>query len=117
MNLLLIAANSVPRGGQVSASISGDAGAEKFEFTTRSDPEKRQRTLVPSGVAGLLSGEPEEGAVDARGIQPFYTGLLARLTNMALDIGLKDETFFLTAIPAGPDVDVDGGGETERGVE
>jgi histidine phosphotransferase ChpT len=99
MNMLLIAAMSVPRGGQVTASILGEAGSEKFEFTSKSDPEKRQKTLVPSGSAGLLSGMPEEGFVDARGIQPFYTGLLARMTDMEINIGLENDMFFLTATP------------------
>ncbi len=99
MNMLLIAAGSVPRGGVVTASITGDAGNEKFEFTSHSDPEKRQRTLVPSGAAGLLSGVPEEGFVDARGIQPFYTGLLARMTAMDIEIGLEDDRFFFRATP------------------
>ena len=99
MNMLLIAAMSVPRGGQVTASITGDAGNEKFEFTSRSDPEKRQKTLIPSGCVGLLSGTPDEGFVDARGIQPFYTGLLARMTDMDLNIGIENEMFYLTAVP------------------
>ncbi|GAB5427646.1 MAG: histidine phosphotransferase family protein [Devosia indica] len=99
MNMLLIAAGSVPRGGTVTASITGATGEEKFEFTSRSDPEKRQKTLVPSGSAGLLSGMPEDGSVDARGIQPFYTGLLARMTDMELNIGLEDDMFFFTATP------------------
>ena len=99
MNMLLIAAGSVPRGGLVTARISGPAGEEKFEFNSKSDPEKRQKTLVPSGSAGLLSGAPEEGAVDARGIQPFYTGLLARMTDMEIDIGIDGDVFFFTATP------------------
>lgn len=99
MNMLLIAAGSVPRGGVVTAKITGAAGEEKFEFTSKSDPEKRQKTLVPSGAAGLLSGIPDEGAVDARGIQPFYTGLLARMTDMELNIGIENEQFFFTAVP------------------
>ena len=99
MNMLLIAAMSVPRGGQVTASITGEAGSEKFEFTSRSDPEKRQKTLIPSGAAGLLSGMPEEGSVDARGIQPFYTGLLARMTDMEIAIGIEDAVFFFRATP------------------
>ncbi|KKB08240.1 histidine phosphotransferase ChpT [Devosia chinhatensis] len=99
MNMLLIAAGSVPRGGQVKASISGPAGEEKFEFTSKSDPDKRQKTLVPSGSAGLLSGIPEEGYVDARGIQPFYTGLLARMTDMDINIGIENDVFFFTAVP------------------
>src|SRR5690606_1792801 len=102
MNMLLIAAASVPRGGVVTASISGPAGSEKFEFTSKSDPEKRQKTLVPSGAAGLLSGAPEEGTVDARGIQPFYTGLLARMTDMDINIGIENDMFFFTATPKAP---------------
>lgn len=99
MNLLLIAAMSVPRGGHVTAAILGDAGNERFEFTSKSDPEKRQKTLVPSGAAGLLAGTPDEGFVDARGIQPFYTGLLARMTDMEVNIGIENDMFFLTATP------------------
>ena len=102
MNMLLIAATSVPRGGVVSAKIEGEAGKERFEFTSHSDAEKRQKTLIPSGSAGLLSGMPEEGSVDARGIQPFYTGLLARMTDMEVDIGLEDGKFYLTATPKAP---------------
>ncbi len=99
MNMLLIAAMSVPRGGLVTASITGEPGNEKFEFSSKSDPEKRQKTLIPAGAAGLLAGTPEEGFVDARGIQPFYTGLLGRMTDMEIAIGLADDKFFLTATP------------------
>ena len=42
---------------------------------------------------------PVEGAVDARGIQPFYTGLLARMTDMEISIGLEEGQFFLRAVP------------------
>ena len=104
MNMLLIAAMSVPRGGQVTANISGDACGEVFEFTSKSDPEKRQKTLVPSGSAGLLSGMHEEGSVDARGIQPFYTGLLARMTEMDISIGIVDDVFRFTATPRATEV-------------
>lgn len=99
MNMLLIAAGSVPRGGLVTAKISGDAGSERFEFSSSSDPEKRQKTLVPAGAAGLLKGIPDEGYVDARGIQPFYTGLLARMTDMEIAIGLADDKFYFRAEP------------------
>ncbi|RYE60627.1 MAG: histidine phosphotransferase [Hyphomicrobiales bacterium] len=99
MNMLLIAAGSVPRGGLVTVKVTGAAGEEKFEFNSKSDPEKRQKTLIPSGSAGLLSGMPDEGSVDARGIQPFYTGLLARMTDMDIDIGIESDVFFFTAIP------------------
>jgi histidine phosphotransferase ChpT len=99
MNMLLIAATAVPRGGVVRVTVEGAAGSEVFKFTSTSDAEKRQKTLMPSGVEGLLSGRPEEG-VDARGIQPFYTGLLARMTGMDLAIAVEGDTFTFTATPA-----------------
>jgi len=98
MNMLLIAAMSVPRGGLVKAEVDGPAGQEKFVFTCSSDPEKRQKTLMPSGAEGLLSGAPE-GGVDARGIQPFYTGILARMTDMDLKIWIENDVFNFTATP------------------
>jgi histidine phosphotransferase ChpT len=93
MNMLLIGAGAVPRGGYVKIEVEGPAGEERFRLTA-----KGPRTLIPAGAEGLLHGTPEEG-VDARGIQPFYTGLLARLTNMAITIGIENEEFVFTAIP------------------
>jgi histidine phosphotransferase ChpT len=98
MNMLLIASTAVPRGGVVKVTVEGPAGGEAFRFVSTSDPEKRQKTLMPSGVEGLLSGSPEEG-VDARGIQPFYTGLLARMTDMELNVGVANDVFTFTATP------------------
>jgi histidine phosphotransferase ChpT len=98
MNMLLIAAMAVPRGGLVKVTVEGATGNEVFVFTSTSDPEKRQKTLMPSGAEGLLSGAPE-GGVDARGIQPFYTGILARMTDMELAIGIENDIFSFTATP------------------
>jgi histidine phosphotransferase ChpT len=98
MNMLLIAAMAVPRGGVVTVKVEGAAGSERFLITSRSDAEKRQKTLMPSGAEGLLSGAPE-GGVDARGIQPFYTGILARMTDMDLTIGVEGDTFTFNATP------------------
>ena len=94
MNMLLIGAGAVPRGGYVRVGAEGAAGAESFRITA-----KGAKTLVPAGAEALLLGNPEEG-VDARGIQPFYTGLLARITGMALKIGIENEEFVFTAVPA-----------------
>lgn len=99
MNMLLIAASAVPRGGLVVVDISGSEGLEVLTLIATSDPEKKQKTLMPMSVEELLNGNPEEG-VDARGIQPFYTGLLARMSDMVLDISLADGVFKFEAKPA-----------------
>ena len=96
MNMLLIGAGSVPRGGMVTVTVEGPAGEERFRIAA-----KGPKTLIPSGAEGLVAGNPEEG-VDARGIQPFYTGVLARMTNMAIHIGIENEEFVFTATPVPP---------------
>jgi histidine phosphotransferase ChpT len=94
MNMMLIGIGAVPRGGTVTVTVEGPQGQENFRVVA-----KGTRTLMPSGVAGLLAGTPEEGSVDARGIQPFYTGILARKTGMELKAGLENEEFVFTAVP------------------
>lgn len=94
LNMLLISIGGVPRGGTVTVEVEGEPGNERFTITS-SGP----KTLVPNAVAGLLAGTPEEGSVDARGIQPFYTGVLARLSGMGLNIGLDGDVLRFTADP------------------
>ncbi|MCB1518167.1 MAG: histidine phosphotransferase [Hyphomicrobiaceae bacterium] len=98
MNMLLIAAESVPRGGKVTVALSGEPDKEMISIVSTSDPEQKQKTLIPNGVEELVAGNPEEG-VDARGIQPFYTGVLARLVDMDVAIKLDGTTFSIVATP------------------
>lgn len=98
MNMLVIVGAGVPRGGNVVVDLKGEQGSEILKITATSDPEKRQRTLIPMGVKELLAGNPEEG-VDARGIQPFYTGLLARMSKMDLEISLEEGLLSFVASP------------------
>lgn len=93
LNMLLIAVAGVPRGGKVTVSVEGEPGSESLSIVS-SGP----KTLIPNAVEGLIAGTPEEG-VDARGIQPFYTGLLARLSGLDLKIALEDDSLRFTAIP------------------
>jgi histidine phosphotransferase ChpT len=101
MNMLLIAAAAVPRGGIVTVAVEGPAGEESFSITA-----KAEKVYLPQGSEGLLNGNPEDG-VDARSIQPFYTGILARLTEMDLKIWLEDKAFFFTAKPKSADAPVE----------
>lgn len=100
MNMILIAVAAVPRGGMVKVSLDGDAGSESIKIVATSDPEQKQRTFLPQGVVELLAGSPE-GGVEARNIQPFYTGLLARMSGMSVTAGVDGETFEIKAVPAG----------------
>jgi len=99
--MLLIASEAVFRGGEVSVSMTGEAGNEAIEIVATSDKEKRQKTLIPANVEAYISGRVEE--VTAREIQPFYTGLLARLSNMDIQVSLDQAVFRFTATPIAAD--------------
>ncbi len=98
MNMLIITAGAVPRGGVVTVALTGEPGREIIDIKATSMAEKKQKTLIPSGIEGLLAGNPEEG-VDARSIQPFYCGLLARMVDMKVKVTLQDAVFSFTATP------------------
>lgn len=100
LNMLLIAAAGVPRGGTVTVEVEGEAGRESFTITA-----KGPKTLIPNAVQGLLAGTPEDGNVDARGIQPYYTGVLARLSHMGLNLALDGDVLRFTADPLPTDID------------
>lgn len=100
LNMLLIVAAGVPRGGTLIVEVEGEPGSERFTLTATGP-----KTLIPNGVPGLIAGTPDEGSVDARGIQPFYTGLLARLSHMGLNISLDGDTLRFTADPLPHEID------------
>jgi histidine phosphotransferase ChpT len=85
LNMMIVAAGTIPRGGTLTVDpIEGTAG---FRVTAAG----LNARLTPATVE-LLSGSPAH-TVDAHGIQPFYTGLLAR------DCGLS-----VTAAPEGESI-------------
>ncbi|HWM31986.1 MAG TPA: histidine phosphotransferase family protein, partial [Methyloceanibacter sp.] len=72
LNMLVVAATTIPRGGSITAEPIGEGAADGFRVTTTGTNAR-----VPAAAPALLSATLE-GSVDAHGIQPFYTGLLAR---------------------------------------
>src|SRR6185437_2439961 len=73
LNMLLIAGQTIPRGGQLTVEPigSGDTMGVKIRATGAN-------AKIHPAAASLLAGTPAEGnTVDAHAVQPFYTGLLA----------------------------------------
>ena len=94
LNLCLIAAAAIPRGGEIVVNLEGGDEATQFLITA-----KGPNVRLASHVTHLVAGEPENGSVDAHGIQAFYTGLVARASNMALDISVGEEGVKIVAAP------------------
>ena len=73
LNMVMLAVQAVPRGGQVQVSIS-QAGTDTVLIITA---EGMKAKLDENVVKTLAGGAPEDG-FDGRSVQPFYTGMIAR---------------------------------------
>jgi histidine phosphotransferase ChpT len=91
LNLLLLAAQIIPRGGTVTAEMSGEGAAATFRVTSRGANPR-----VPQALPALVAGE-SEGSIDGHAIQPFYTGLLARTCGLQITIETAPEQVVLAA--------------------
>ena len=87
LNMVLIAGQSIPRGGQLTVEATGEGDAMGFRITATGGYAK-----VPHAVPDLLAGGTHDGSVDAHAIQPYYTGLLARECGLTVAAGSEGET-------------------------
>jgi histidine phosphotransferase ChpT len=91
LNMLLIAAGTISRGGTLSVDpVSGD-GIAGFVVTASGLNAKLNPMVVE-----LLAGNSAH-PVDAHGIQPLYAGILARDCGLVLTAGGDAGTITLTA--------------------
>ncbi len=94
LNLCLIADASIPRGGDISISARGEDDDMSFHVQA-----KGVNARVTPGVASLLSGEPEDGSIDARAIQAYYAGLVARSCGLEVSLALSGDVVTIEAKP------------------
>ncbi|HZY12586.1 MAG TPA: histidine phosphotransferase family protein, partial [Beijerinckiaceae bacterium] len=92
LNLCLIAAAAIPRGGMIRITVTGEGTAMIVEASGAN-------ARVAGHVPALLAGKPETGSVDAHGIQAYYTGLVAHACGMKLALTSSSEGMRITAEP------------------
>jgi histidine phosphotransferase ChpT len=92
LNMILVAAQSIPRGGIVAVEGDGPPEAMTFKISARG-----LNARIPQAVPALLSGFPERGVVDAHAIQPFYAGLLGRASGLAVSIEADGDAIVVAA--------------------
>jgi histidine phosphotransferase ChpT len=92
LNLLILAAQTIPRGGALTVQPIGAGDTMGFRITAGG-----LNARIPQPLPGLVSGEGSGQAIDAHAIQPFYAGLLARSCKMAVAIALDGENVVVTA--------------------
>ncbi|HEX5509608.1 MAG TPA: histidine phosphotransferase family protein [Pseudolabrys sp.] len=91
LNLLLIAGQAIPRGGQLTVDSLGSGETMGFKIRAAGTNAR-----IPPAVPALLAVQPGEG-VDAHRIQPFYAGLLAQAAGVAASITMDGDAVVLTA--------------------
>jgi histidine phosphotransferase ChpT len=94
LNLLLLANQTIPRGGTVSVAPIGDGESMGFEVTASGTNAR-----IPQAVPMLVDGAPGAQGIDAHGIQPFFAGMLARACGLRIALKTEGDTIVVTAEP------------------
>jgi histidine phosphotransferase ChpT len=81
LNMLIIASQTIPRGGTITADPIGEGESTGFRLTASG-----LNARIPHSVPALLEGSSENGSLDAHAIQPFYAGLLARACGLRVEL-------------------------------
>ena len=89
LNMLLIGVGAIPRGGTLT--IDPADGGNGFRITAAG-----LNARLAEATAELLVGSPER-AVDAHGIQPVYTGILARECGLTVSAAVERDLVVITA--------------------
>jgi histidine phosphotransferase ChpT len=92
LNMLLIAAQCIPRGGQITVDAIGSGDTTGFKVAAAGTNAK-----VSAGVASLLAGDPGSETLDAHRIQPFYASLLAKECGVSAAMAMDGEAVVITA--------------------
>jgi histidine phosphotransferase ChpT len=92
LNMLLMAGQAIPRGGQLTVDPVGAGEVMGFRVSATGTNAR-----VPQAIPALLAGEPSGHAVDAHAIQPFYTGLLAKNCGLTVTMAAEGEAVVVAA--------------------
>ena len=92
LNLLLVAGQTIPRGGRLTVDPIGAGDSMGFKVSAAGVNAK-----VPPAVAALLTGDAGEAALDAHRIQPFYASLLAQASGVKVTMVMDGEAVVVSA--------------------
>ena len=95
LNLCLIAAGAVPRGGVVAVDISGEDDAMAIRIEARGSNAR-----LSHNAADILTNAFPKETIDGHSIQLYFTTLLARECQATLNVSSSPESVTLTAAPA-----------------
>ena len=91
LNMLVIAQQTIPRGGVLDVDPVGDGETMGFRVTAAG-----LNARIPQNIADLLGGA-HAGTVDAHAIQPHYTRLLAQACGLSVTLALDGDKVVVRA--------------------
>jgi histidine phosphotransferase ChpT len=92
LNMVLIAGQSIPRGGQITVDPIGAGETMSFRIAATGTYAK-----VPQAVPDLLAGGSHGGTVDAHAVQPYYTSLLAKECGLSVTAANEGDAIVVAA--------------------
>ncbi len=95
MNMILIGISTIPRGGVIKVTATENRENPHYEVRCSGRGAK-----FPENAGALMRAEVNVEDIDARDVQVYYTGLVARLTGMDLSTQIfDDEAVFTARVP------------------
>jgi histidine phosphotransferase ChpT len=91
LNMMIIAQQTIPRGGMITVSPIGDGEATSFLLMATG-----LNARLPQNIADILSGA-HSAAIDAHAVQPYYTRLLAQACGLTVTLAVEAEGISVTA--------------------
>ena len=91
LNMLVIAQQTIPRGGTLTIDAIGEGDSMGFRVTASG-----LNARLPQHIADLLSAS-EPPAADAHAVQPYYTRLLAQACQLSVKLAPEGEAIVVTA--------------------
>ncbi|MGH6703366.1 MAG: histidine phosphotransferase ChpT [Bradyrhizobium sp.] len=91
LNMMVIAQQTIPRGGTLTVDPVGDGDAMGFRVTASG-----LNARMPQNIADLLSSDGSS-SVDAHAVQPYYTRLLAQSCGLKVVLAPEGDSVVVTA--------------------
>lgn len=91
LNMLVIAQQTIPRGGLLTVDPIGEGDALSFRVTASG-----LNVRTPHAIAEMLSNGPK-AAIDAHAVQPYYTRLLAEACGLQVSLAPEGDAVVVTA--------------------
>ena len=94
LNMCLIAATAIPRGGVIEVTLSGAEETARITVTAKGTNAK-----LAGHLPLLLAGTPDHPPARPQDIQAYYAGLVAKAANMTLTVVADADRVMIEAEP------------------